>query len=192
MRPLAILFASCTLLAAVRDSAAQSAPPAGARRFAYTVGLSKGAGALTCRFCSGEARNGVAGMIGVETRFRPPVRLGIEGDWWIHSSDGSTRTVLAAIPVVIFSRTPSSPVFFKFGLGVGRFSASSDEEELRTSAIAAVVGAGYEFRMANRNVLVPYVSWVSGGRGTMRLNGAQVTGAGGLSLLQYGLAFSKR
>ena len=75
---------------------------------------------------------------------------------------------------------------------MGRFSASSDEEELRTTAISGVLGVGYEFRLSNRNVLVPYVSWLSGSGGDMRLNGALVTPFGGLSLLQYGLALSKR
>jgi hypothetical protein len=87
---------------------------------------------------------------------------------------------------------PTSGAFFlKLGLGVSRFAASSDEEELRTTAMSGVIGAGYEFRLSNRTALVPYVSWLSGQRGSMRLNGAQVTPFGGVSLLQYGLALSK-
>ena len=131
-------------------------------------------------------------MLGVETRVRPAIRVGLEADWWVHSGGGSTRTVLAAIPVAHFHTSPSSPLFFKLGLGIGRFSATSDEEELRTTALSAMIGMGYEFRVANRNAVIPYVSWVSGGRGSMRLNGAVVTPSGGLSLVQYGLAFSKR
>ena len=131
-------------------------------------------------------------MFSIETPLRRTMRLGLEADWWMHSGGGSTRSVLAAIPVIHFYKSVNSPLFFKAGLGIGRFSASSDEEELRTTALSGVVGAGYEFRLSNRNVLMPYVSWVSGAGGDMRLNGALVTPQGGLSLLQFGLAFSKR
>ena len=184
-------------VAALACALATISQPAGGQQFAqrrtsYTFGLSKGSGALTCTFCSGEGKAGVAGMLSIETPFRRAVRVGLEADWWLHTSGGATRSVVAAIPVVHFFASPSSPIFFKAGLGVGRFSASSDEEELRTTAISGVLGVGYEFRLSNRNVLVPYVSWLSGSGGDMRLNGALVTPFGGLSLLQYGLALSKR
>ena len=96
------------------------------------------------------------------------------------------------MPVFHFHVAPASPRFLKAGLGVGRVTASSDEEELRTTALSGVVGVGYEFRLSNRSALVPYLSWVSGTGGDMRLNGALVTPRGGLSLIQYGIAFSKR
>ena len=131
-------------------------------------------------------------MISIETPFRRAVRVGIEADWWMHSGGGTSRSVIAAIPVFHLFPKPPSPLFLKAGLGLGRFTASSDEEELRTTALSGVIGVGYEFRLATRNVLVPYVSMVSGTGGEMRLNGARVTPYGGLSLLQYGLAFSKR
>jgi hypothetical protein len=190
MRSVVLICALGALLPVTRETGAQQ--PGSARRLSYSVGVSKGTGALTCGFCTGDGKGGLAGMIGVETPFRPAVRLGLEADWWVHSSGGATRSVLAVLPVMHVQRSASSPLFVKFGLGAGRFSATSDEEELRTTALSAIIGAGYQFRLASRNALVPYVSWISGGRGTMRLNGARVGSFGGLSLLQYGLAFSKR
>lgn len=189
MRIAIIVVAVCALLTPARQAAAQRLP---SPRTSYTLGLSKGSGALTCTFCSGEAKGGVAGTLGIETPFRRSIRIGIEADWWMHSGGGANRSVLAAIPVFHFYASPSSPLFLKVGMGVGRFAISSDEEELRATAISGVIGAGYEFRLSNRNVLIPYVSWVSGSGGDMRLNGSLVTPDGGLSLLQYGLAISKR
>jgi hypothetical protein len=190
MRSIAIIVASCTLVTFAGTATAQK--PAGARRVSATLGLSKGAGALRCSFCTGEGKGGLAGMIGVETGFRRGVSLGVEANWWVHSGGGSTRSLLAVLPVMHFHTAPSSPLFLKTGLGVGRFSASSDEEELHTTAVSGLLGAGYEVRLSNAKVLVPYVSWMYGGAGTMRLNGARVTSLGGLSLFQYGLALSTR
>jgi hypothetical protein len=190
MRFATVVVSACALFTFAGLAEAQQ--PASSRRTSFTLGLSKGSGALTCAFCSGEGKGGIAGMLSIETPFRRTMRAGIEADWWMHSGGGSSRSVFAAIPVVHFYKSAGSPLFFKVGLGLGRYTASSDEEELRTTALSGVIGAGWEFRLSNRNVLIPYASWVSGAGGDMRLNGALVTPQGGLSLLQFGLAFSKR
>jgi hypothetical protein len=190
MRFATVVLSACAL--ATCAAIAEGQRPAPSRRTSFTLGISKGAAALTCTFCSDEGKGGLAGMVGIETPFRRAIKLGFEADWWMHSGGGSSRSVLAAMPVFHLYLSPSSPFFFKAGLGVGRFTASSDEEELRTTALSGVVGVGYEIRLSGRSALVPYVSWVNGAGGDMRLNGALVTPYGGLSLLQYGLALSKR
>ena len=171
---------------------AEAQQPAANKRTSFTIGISKGAGALTCTFCSDEGKGGIAGMIGIETPYRRAIKLGFEANWWMHSGGGSSRSVLAAMPVFHLYPSAARPVFFKAGLGLGRFTASSDEEELSATALSGVVGIGYEFRLANRSALIPYLSWVRGTGGDMRLNGARVTPYGGLSLFQYGVALSKR
>lgn len=190
MRKSVYIIASLALVMFAGVASAQSA--SSAKRVSYTIGISKGAGALTCPFCTNEGKGGIAGMVGMETTWRPGIRLGLEADWWMHSGGGSSRTVLAAAPVTHLYLNRNSPFFFKLGVGIARFTASSDEEELRTTAMSAVVGVGYEFRLSGRNVLVPYVSMVNGSGGTMRLNGSQVTPLGGVSLIQYGVALSRR
>lgn len=190
MRAPARLLALCILTWWVDVAAAQSSPAQ--RRVSATVGLSRGSGALTCTFCTRDGQGGVAGMLSVETSLRPAIRLAFEADWWLNSADGASRSVLAAAPVVHLYTSRSSPLFFKVGLGVGRFTASSAEEELHTTALSAVLGVGYEFRLSNRAAVIPYISYVNGTGGTIRLNGARVTPYGGLSLTQYGLAYSKR
>ena len=190
MKKSALLVVSLALVTAAGAASAQST--GSSRRNSYTIGISKGAGALTCPFCTNEGKGGIAGMLGMETTWRPGVRLGVEADWWMHSGGGSSRSVLAAVPVTHLYLDSNSPLFFKLGVGIARFTASSDEEELRTTAVSGILGAGYEFRLSGRNVLVPYVSLLSGSGGTMRLNGSQVTPLGGVSLIQYGIALSRR
>ena len=139
MKKSALLVVSLALVTAAGAASAQST--GSSRRNSYTIGISKGAGALTCPFCTNEGKGGIAGMLGMETTWRPGVRLGVEADWWMQSG---------------------------------------------------ILGAGYEVRLSGRNVLVPYVSLLSGSGGTMRLNGSQVTPLGGVSLIQYGIALSRR
>jgi|SRR5688572_15553034 len=191
MRPSVVLLTAIILIAPTREAAAQrqSNPPS---RVYTTVGLSKGAGALTCPFCTGEGKGGIAGFVGVQKTMAQGVHLGGEAQWWMHSGGGSTRSVFAVAPVAHLYLSKSSPLFIKIGVGIARFSASSDEEELRTTTVAGVTGAGYEFRLANHFVVIPYLGWMGGRTGTMRLNGAEVTPLGGVSLLQYGVALSKR
>jgi hypothetical protein len=191
MRLTSLVIASCVLVTFGRVGAAQQKGPA-PRRVSATIGISKGAGALTCPFCTNEGKGGLAGLIGVERSMRPGLRVGLEADWWMHSDGDASRSVLAAVPVAHLYPKPNGSFFFKLGVGIARYSASSDEEELRTTAVAGVVGVGHEIRISGRNVVIPYLSYLSGHGGTIRLNGAQVTPLGGLSLLQYGLALSKR
>lgn len=206
MRPKALIISLVALLPALSlsapDSTAQASAPGRVqtrrpptpevRRVSATFGLSGGSAALTCQFCSGEMKGSFAGMLGVETALRPAVRLGLELQWWRYSGGGATRSVIAGAPVVHFHPLRSRRLFFKTGLGLARFAATSAEEELHTGVIAAVVGAGYDFRLTPQYVLVPYVSWLTGGSGTMRLNGEVVTPRSGVSLLQYGFAIALR
>jgi hypothetical protein len=179
------------LVLAGTQSAAQS-PGQVDRRLSTTFGLSKGAGALTCSFCTGEGKGGFAGMLGVESTWRRGVRLGLELDWWMHRSAGASRSVAAAAGVVHLYPAPGGPFFLKVGMGLGRFSIGSDEEELYATSRIGTVGLGYDIRVSGRTMVVPYVSRLSGGGGTMRLNGEVVTPRSGLSLLQYGIAVSRR
>ena len=190
MRFTSLAIVSFALVTFAGESDAQQKTRA--QRVSTTVGISKGAGALTCPFCTNEGKGGLAGFIGVEKSMRPGLRIGLEADWWVHSGGGASRSVLAAVPVAHLFPKPDGAFFIKLGVGIARYSASSDEEELRTTAVAGVLGVGHEIRISDRNVVIPYVSYLSGHGGTMRLNGAQVTPLGGMSLLQYGLALSRR
>lgn len=180
------------LLALTVTSSVADAQRSASRRVSTTIGISKGAGGLTCPFCSNERKGGFAGILGVESMMRPGLRLGVEGEMWMHSGSGATRSVFAVVPVTHLYPSASGSLFLKLGLGVARFTASSDEEELRTTSVSGLVGAGYDIRLSGHRVLVPYVSWMHGNRGTMRLNGAEVTSQGGVALLQYGVALSMR
>ncbi|HSA54587.1 MAG TPA: hypothetical protein VLE53_02735 [Gemmatimonadaceae bacterium] len=192
---LAALAALLPLLPlSARDAAAQArrAPAPAGRQVSATFGLSGGSAALTCPFCTGEMKGSFAGTMGVETTVRPAVRLGLELQWWRYSGGGATRSVIGGAPVVHFHPFRSRRLFLKTGLGLARFAATSSEEELHTGVIAAVVGAGYDIRLTPQYVLVPYLSWLTGGSGTMRLNGEAVTPRSGVSLVQYGVAIALR
>ena len=190
MRLTSLAIASFALVTFGSEGAAQQ--KAKAQRVSTTIGISKGAGALTCPFCTNEGKGGLAGLIGVEKTMRPGLRIGLEADWWVHSGGGASRSVLAAVPVAHLFPKPDGAFFLKLGVGIARYAASSDDEELRTTAVSGVLGLGHEIRLSSNNVLIPYMSYLSGHGGTMRLNGAQVTPLGGVSLFQYGLALSRR
>ena len=110
MRFATVVLSACALIASAGLAEAQR--PAASQRTSLTIGVSKGAGALTCTFCSDEGKGGIAGMIGVETPLRRAIKIGFEANWWMHSGGGSSRSVLAAMPVFHFYLAPTSPLFF--------------------------------------------------------------------------------
>lgn len=162
------------------------------RGVSTTIGLSKGAGALACPFCSTEGRGGIAGVAGIDAGVRRGVRAGLVMQWWLSGGGGTSRSVMFAAPVAHLYPRPDGPLFLTVGVGYGQYAISSDEEELRSTTLAGIMGVSYAFKLSPRSALVPYLSHVSGAAGSLRLNGARVPTIGGLTLLQYGIAWSRR
>jgi hypothetical protein len=121
-----------------------------------------------------------SGVVSFETPIRPGMLMGLEVPWWRYSGGGGTRTVVAAIPVAHFFPWSPRRAFVKTGLGLARYAASSAQEELHTMAIVFSLGAGVEARLSPKYALIPYLSWIKGGGGTMRLNGERVTPRSGI------------
>jgi hypothetical protein len=199
MRPLVLLFTSLiSLVGTASQLHAQSRQPARRasapepRRIYASFGLGGGSAALTCPFCTNELKPSFSGVVSFETPFRRGMLLGVDIPWWRYSGGGGTRTVVGAIPAVHFFPWSPRRAFLKAGFGLARYAASSAEEELHTMVFAFTLGAGVETRLSARYALIPYLTWVKGGGGTMRLNGEPVTERSGISLLQYGVAVALR
>jgi hypothetical protein len=188
--PLAVVAALLGVhaTAAAQGTQREPAPP----DITFSAGLGKGSAALVCGFCAGGGQGSYSGMLGAQRPLRRGTRLGLEIGWWMHASGGATRSVIGAVPVVHLIPSGDGPFFMKVGVGAARFIANSEDEELATTAPAGLLGLGYELRVSSRYAVVPYVTWLRGNGGDMRLNGALVTARGGLSLLQYGLAIAGR
>lgn len=185
---LAALLAGSPLAAGAQASS-PAAP--GSRGFATAIGIGKGSASLVCAFCAGDGLGSFAGTLGATAPLRRGVRWGVEANWWLHGSGGVRRSIVGAAPLLQLYPSGGGRLFLKLGLGFGRFQASSDEEELRAESLVGLVGAGYELRLAD-HAIVPYWTLLRGSGGSMRLNGVLVPGAGGLSLLQYGVAIGSR
>jgi hypothetical protein len=162
------------------------------RRFWAAVGVSGGEAALTCQFCTGRTKTSYAGVLSFGTRVRPRMLVGVEAQAWRHANHDVTRRVYAAMPIAQFYPFARVPLHFKTGLGVAQFVSSDGEDVLETTAVSAMVGAGYEIRMTANYVLVPYMSYLGGAGGAMRLNEELVTRSSGVSLFQYGFAIALR
>lgn len=186
-----LLAAALVLITNGRVAGAQERP-ADTRRVLATFGLSSGSAALTCAFCNGDDKGSIAGLVGFETRLRSDVLAGVDVHWYRHTGGGITRSVLGLVPAVHVYPMARRTVFLKAGLGLAQFAVSSEDEELHTNVIAALVGVGVDIRLTPAYVLTPYVTWLRGGGGRMRLNGATVTEHAGLLLRQYGLAVALR
>jgi hypothetical protein len=162
------------------------------RRFWATLGVSGGEAALTCGFCTGRTQTSFAGMLAVGTTYRRRTLVGLEAQGWRYANDGVTRRVYAAMPVAQFYPVARTTLFFKTGLGLAQFVSSDGEETLKATAVSGMIGGGFEVRLTPNYILVPYLSYVGGAGGTMRLDEDRVTGSAGVSLFQYGVAIALR
>ena len=164
---------------------------AGGRQFWGSVGLSEGRAALTCGFCTERMRSSYAGTLAFGVRVRGRTLLGVELQGWRYANHDATQRVYAAAPVG-YLYPWRRPVYVKAGLGVASFASTDGEDRLSNTSLAGVVGAGFDVRLTPNYVLTPYLSFLNGAGGTMRLNDETVTKASGVRLLQYGVAVALR
>jgi len=167
-------------------------PTADGRVFWGSLGMSVGRAALTCRFCTEEARSSYAGALAFGMRVRGRTRVGLELQGWRYANTQATRRVYAAAPVVQVYPWRQQPVFIKVGFGAASFSSSDGEDRLSNTSFAAIVGGGVEIPVTPNYVLTPYITFLTGAGGSLRLNDDLVTHASGVTLLQYGLAIALR
>jgi hypothetical protein len=194
MRTIVLSLAVAGLMSLSADglSAQGTAQAPSTRRFWAALGVSGGEAALTCEFCTGRTQTSFAGMLAVGTTYRRRTLIGLEGQAWRYANDGVTRRVYAAMPIAQFYPVARTTLFFKTGLGFAQFVASDGEESLEATAVAGMVGGGFEVRLTPNYVLIPNLSYLGGAGGTMRLDDERVTGSAGVSLFQYGVAIALR
>jgi hypothetical protein len=162
------------------------------RRFWAAIGVSGGEAALTCGFCTGRTQTSFAGMLAFGTTYRRRSLIGIEAQGWRYANDGVTRRVYAAMPIAQFYPIAKTTLFFKTGLGLAQFVSSDGEAALEATAVSGMLGGGFEVRLTPNYVLVPYLSYLGGAGGTMRLDDERVTRSAGVSLFQYGVSIALR
>jgi hypothetical protein len=122
--------------------------------FWFNGGL--GYGTLGCQDCSGR-EGGLSGGLAVGGTLSPRLLLGAGTNGWTKTEDGVTLTAGTLTAQVRFYPSESGGFFLLGGLGIGSVDVAisgwgSDSE----TGVGAVLGLGYDVRIARNVSLTPF------------------------------------
>lgn len=145
--------------------------------FWFSGGL--GFGSLGCRDCSGRETGGV-GMLAIGGTISQRLLLGASTTGWSKSQYGTTLSAGTLGATLRFYPSGTSGFFLRADLGVGSIDVSAQGfGHASQTTTSAVVGAGWDFRIARMVSLTPFInavglSW-SGGDANYTQLGLAVT-----------------
>jgi len=127
--------------------------------FWFNVGV--GAGSLGCQNCS-DRENGLSGGLAIGGALSQKLMLGVSSNAWTKSENGARLDVGAVTAMVRFYPSSTGNFFLLGGLGMG--TIRSDLGSLGSSSEmggAAILGLGYDLRIAKNFSLTPFWNGVA-------------------------------
>lgn len=155
-------LASLSLLAFAASASAQEVVEQLRLRQGFWAGLGLGHGSLGCEGC--DSREGaLSGNLRLGGTLSQKLLLGFESNTWYKSEDGGSLEMSNGSAIAVFYPSETGGFHLKGGLGVSRLRAAieglgSDSEW----GVGAVLGVGYDFRVARNISLTPYLNGVGG------------------------------
>ncbi|MEP6764682.1 MAG: outer membrane beta-barrel protein [Gemmatimonadaceae bacterium] len=145
--------------------------------FWLTLGL--GAGSLGCDECSSRS-TGVSGQLSLGGTITPRLLLGASSNGWTKQESGVTLSMGTLTALVKFYPVLTGGFYLSGGLGIANISASTTGfGSASQTGTGAVLGLGYDIRVAKNFSLTPYLNGVGAS-----FDGSQV------NFSQIGLGFS--
>lgn len=202
MRPTNLIraFAALSLLAsplaAQGRAAAHAVAPAAIDRdgYSFSLGLGAGSGGISCAGCVTTRETGTSGYVSIEKGFTHSLVGGLELNGWTKTKnqvEGRTMMVTANAqwyPMV------AQNFFVKGGLGMGRFTSTdksvTPNDKLQSTGLAYQAGLGYDFSIARRWSVTPYVNYLSTSGAKYSLNGVNSNAKMDPNYMQYGLGLT--
>lgn len=165
-RLLAAAALSLPLLLLALPAAAQETGAGRAARqgFHFSVGLGTASVSATCSGCGidflQDRINGFSGRLQLGGAVTP--RLVIAGEFlgWMKNDDVLNRRIAALSVVLLGYPSATGGFFVKGGLGVLRAIGENDYVIVRSDALMATTGVGYDIPVGERVDLTPYVTYV--------------------------------
>lgn len=126
--------------------------------FWFSGGL--GYGSLGCQNCSGR-EGGTSGGLAIGGTISQRVLLGASTTGWTKSQNGVTLTAGSLGATIRFYPSETGGFFLRGDLGVGTIDiALAGFGSVSQTATSAVIGLGYDFRIAPMVSLTPYLNGV--------------------------------
>lgn len=167
--------------------AAQARHPNTREGFWWGLGLGWGAAGATCDDCDGEQLSGLTGNLRLGGTISPSVLLGVEANGWYRSENNEVRNIRFGSAVVVVYPSRSGAFYLKAGLGLMNFFAETPVGELTANAGAAILGAGYDFRVARNFSVVAFLNSLASTEATYELDDQSANTDVRVTLFQIGV-----
>jgi hypothetical protein len=179
------------LVAGLMLSALASSPGT-AQQLAHHQGFWVGAGLasalsdVSCDVCVNDSKSMISGYLRGGITLSPKLLLGLELIAADNSEDGVNERSLG-LSVVGYLYPTRSGLFLKGGLGLLKYRADDDTDELTSTLLAGQVGAGYELQLSPRLSIAAFSTLMATANGDLDFNGTKVTDDLNVTLVQFGL-----
>ena len=191
-------IAGMALLAVVAASPvlaqAQGATAPTRQGFTFSLGLGGGSAAIQCDGCDSDRENGLSGYLRMGGALRPNLIIGGETHGYTKTETEGADELKATISYISayaqFYPQPTNGFFVKGGLGLGMINfdlSGTINAEMKSTAAALTMGAGYDWRLAPNFSLTPYANFLFMAKGDAKVDGTSSGEKLGSNVLQLGL-----
>jgi Outer membrane protein beta-barrel domain len=153
---LAVVAIAAATVAGNAQAQSRGANASGRDGFWISGGL--GYGSLGCDGC-GSREGGVSGGLALGATITPRFLLGVGTSGWTKSEQGARLTVDEVDARVRFYPARNGNFFVTGGIGYGELRASAGGISATDTGAGAIVGIGYDYRVARNMSVSPYWNW---------------------------------
>jgi hypothetical protein len=154
--------------------------------FWYGGGLASALSDVSCNVCIEDSKSVISGFVRGGFTLSPRFLLGLEILGTDNSEDGVNERILGFSGIGYLYPTGGG-LFFKGGLGVLKFKADDDTDELTSTLLSLQIGVGYELPVSHRMSISAFSALTTTANGDLDYNGSRVTGDMNVTLIQFGL-----
>jgi hypothetical protein len=155
-----LLAVSFSLLANPSEGLAQTAAENKHARQGFWFTLGGGGGSLGCDDCGGTRESGATGQLALGGTISPRLQLGASSNVWAKNVEGVTVTMSSLTAIAKFYPSAASGFFLTGGLGLGQLEFSEGSESLKDDGTSAILGIGYDIRVAKNFSITPFLNGV--------------------------------
>jgi hypothetical protein len=137
---------------------AQSKPQV---REGFWITVGAGGGTFGCDDCD-DREGGATAQIALGGTLSQRLQLGASINAWSKEEDGVTFTQSGVMALVKFYPSATGGFFVQAGLGIGRLEASSGRITVSEDGGSAILGLGYDWRVARNFSITPFLNGVAG------------------------------
>lgn len=182
----ALAAAVCGLLPEAA-SAQESSP-----RFWGGVGVGTGSARVSCDICENDREAGMTASAALGFGLGERVRLGVEGNAWLDQDDNLDTLLWSATFSGYLYPRGTEGLWTKAGMGIMRYRAETDRDDVEANAFGVLIGAGYDIPMSGPFTVGPFVTLATSSRADLKRGETVVRNRVSHSLIHLGVVFHIR